>query len=421
MTTDKNSSPDNLRDARLTKALQHMPDAHMQASSQARLAVLRAAHKAVGKAKTYAPSTASDASGSRWWHKILGRPQNRMPWNAAFATVLVASFVTVLWQGKEVPDAKPDSEKISEAAAIAPAPAPAPAPPAPSSSQAPAPFPASAPSGLSPSESPPAPAAPAARQLPAAPSTKDAAKAPSKESTALGNVKREDATAARIEKPVNERKIPDVSDRYNKAATDFVAKTYKSDPVTASTPTPPAMAETPAPAPSTTPATPPPAAAAVPMAAQRAPAPAAPAARTAAPLASDGNANITAESAASEQRSKSYTAPAGTEEIQINGQTRRARVAQVAQLLALLNSLPSLPTSPNLELSSDSTSPIYLRIRNVEYQIYPAQVGQALWSPGQTGSNTEDKKNGSSPLPIRRLSAEQYAQIKRSIAVLLQN
>jgi len=58
-----------------------------------------------------------------------------MPWNAAFATVLVATLVTVLWQREPVPGARPDGE--AGVAAQAPraeapsAPAPPSAPPAP--------------------------------------------------------------------------------------------------------------------------------------------------------------------------------------------------------------------------------------------------------------------------------------------------
>jgi hypothetical protein len=61
-----------------------------------------------------------------------------MPWNAAFATVLVATFVTVLWQREPVPDARLDGE-----ARVAQSPAPAPMPPSaeapPAASQSPAP------------------------------------------------------------------------------------------------------------------------------------------------------------------------------------------------------------------------------------------------------------------------------------------
>ena len=116
MTTDRKLDDNLVRDARLAKALEHMPDAHMQASAQARAAVLHAAQEAVDKKTIARPATLS-----HWWQSIwttiAGSSGNRMPWNAAFATVLVASFITVLWQGKEVPDAKPDSEKISETAA----------------------------------------------------------------------------------------------------------------------------------------------------------------------------------------------------------------------------------------------------------------------------------------------------------------
>lgn len=90
---------EDLRDARLAQALQHMPDAHMQPSAQTRQAVLQEALRAA------APPP---AAVSRWWHAWLDPSDQRMPWSAALASLAVASFITVLWYGQEVPDATPE-------------------------------------------------------------------------------------------------------------------------------------------------------------------------------------------------------------------------------------------------------------------------------------------------------------------------
>lgn len=95
-----------LRDARLKRALQSAPDTSEAPRAATRNAVREAARRAVAK-----PAEAP------WW-------RNRMPWNAAFATVLMAVLVGTLWHDKGVPDARPDMQ-------AAPVPAPAPAPSAP--------------------------------------------------------------------------------------------------------------------------------------------------------------------------------------------------------------------------------------------------------------------------------------------------
>jgi len=111
----------DLRDARLRRALDAAPDADQAPSGATRQAVREAARRAV-----------ASPARTPWWKKAWWpAPRQRMPWNAAFATVLVAGLVTVLWQGEEVPDARTDHSQV-ELPATAPAPraaAPA-APPA---------------------------------------------------------------------------------------------------------------------------------------------------------------------------------------------------------------------------------------------------------------------------------------------------
>lgn len=121
-----------LRDARLRKALHEAPDAHVQPPQRTRDAILQAAHSAV------LPGWRS------WWRKTGDR---RLPWGAALATVAVATLITVMWEGREIPagrrEAAPDLPASPPAAppardaasqpaesAVDAVPAPAPAAPA---------------------------------------------------------------------------------------------------------------------------------------------------------------------------------------------------------------------------------------------------------------------------------------------------
>ena len=89
----------HLRDARLKKALDSAPDAAEVSAEWARVAIKNAALWSLQKPQPVP-----------WWRRWRGgRAGARMPWNAAFATVLLAGFVTVFWHGHEVPDAQPDS------------------------------------------------------------------------------------------------------------------------------------------------------------------------------------------------------------------------------------------------------------------------------------------------------------------------
>lgn len=97
----------NLRDARLRRALDHAPDAHMKPGSAVRASVLRAAHEAV-TATNDVPAAAVARPTMPWWKRLLGG-SGRAPWNAAFATVLLAGFITVMWHGEDVPDAQVES------------------------------------------------------------------------------------------------------------------------------------------------------------------------------------------------------------------------------------------------------------------------------------------------------------------------
>ena len=124
-------------DARLRRMLDHAPDADAAPQPATREAILKIARNAV--APSPLTSAAPAASPASWWQRLLGRPGGgRMPWNAAFATVFVALFVTVMWHDRPVPDARLDEPAPARAPSLpetAPAPAnpaePAPAPSAP--------------------------------------------------------------------------------------------------------------------------------------------------------------------------------------------------------------------------------------------------------------------------------------------------
>ena len=130
--TDKALSPadDDRPDTALQRALAHAPDQSAVPDFRIGKAIRRAAHDAV------APLAGEEAllpmlpADRPWWHRLLfggSKSQGRMPWNAAFATVLVGVLVTLLWQREPVPGPQLDSQ----APAVAPAPV-APASPSPS-------------------------------------------------------------------------------------------------------------------------------------------------------------------------------------------------------------------------------------------------------------------------------------------------
>ncbi|WP_341887098.1 hypothetical protein [Variovorax sp. YR752] len=164
-------SNDDLHDPRLRRALDHAPDRDAMPAAHTRDAILKMAHNLAGAP---APAVGHVAEAAPWWRRVFGGgggPRSRMPWNAAFATVLVATFVTVLWHREPVPEAGLDGE-----AQVAGAPAPASAPPA---QTAEAPAAASAPTPAAPAAEPAATAdmmPPAAQRSEAARDAKETLK-----------------------------------------------------------------------------------------------------------------------------------------------------------------------------------------------------------------------------------------------------
>ncbi|WP_398498102.1 hypothetical protein [Variovorax sp.] len=118
---------DDLRDARLRRALAHAPDNEALPEARTREAILKMAHNL---AAATPPAAANVPAAQPWWRRLFGGGEApaRMPWNAAFATLLVVGFVTVLWRQEPVPDARLDGEaRVGGAVAEAP-PAPREAP-----------------------------------------------------------------------------------------------------------------------------------------------------------------------------------------------------------------------------------------------------------------------------------------------------
>ena len=115
-----------LRDARFKKALEAAPDSDARPTPSVANTLRTAAHNAI-------PAAVPRETPVSWWRRLwqsTGQP--RSPWGAAFATVLMAVLVTVMWVREPIPDARPIAPPASKPAPLADAPlaeAPKPAPP----------------------------------------------------------------------------------------------------------------------------------------------------------------------------------------------------------------------------------------------------------------------------------------------------
>ena len=111
----------DLRDARFRRALESAPDGEAMPNAALRRAIRDKAQQAVTKGKE---------EPAAWWRFWALPREQLMPWNAGFATLLLGVLVAVMWQGEEVPDAKPQAKLAVDPpiAAQPKAPAPAPAP-----------------------------------------------------------------------------------------------------------------------------------------------------------------------------------------------------------------------------------------------------------------------------------------------------
>lgn len=168
-------SEDDRPDPLLRRALEHAPDHSAVPDFRVGKRIRSMAHDAV------APEAAQDLlpmlpDGQPWWRRLLfgsGAGRSNMPWNAAFATVVVGVLVTVLWQREPVPGPQLDSQAPAKERAPAPAVVPAPVPAAPAPSQqaeAPTPNSAAEPRIALPPTVPEAPALPGPPTPPMVPS-----------------------------------------------------------------------------------------------------------------------------------------------------------------------------------------------------------------------------------------------------------
>lgn len=97
-----------LRDVRLQRALEHAPhDAAVPADAVSQ-AVRRHARQALQADRALVPRR------QPWWHALWHASGSQAgPRNAAFATLVLAGFVTLLWQGREIPGAGPHESPVS--------------------------------------------------------------------------------------------------------------------------------------------------------------------------------------------------------------------------------------------------------------------------------------------------------------------
>ena len=111
----------HLRDARLHKALEFAPD---MAQAPVKYVVDAIKFEA---AKALQPILAKPSLG-RWVRiKAWWLPADHMPWNAALASLLLASLVTLVWRGEDTPGAEteaPPTPPVAAAPSATPTPAP---------------------------------------------------------------------------------------------------------------------------------------------------------------------------------------------------------------------------------------------------------------------------------------------------------
>ncbi|MGE0496902.1 MAG: hypothetical protein AB7I35_16980 [Ramlibacter sp.] len=94
-----------LRDARLARALDYAPDQAEVPDARARAAIRKIAIEALAVSRPVPVPRPRP-----WWRRLWSPAPGaaRMPWNAALATVLLASLVTLLWHDREPPGARLD-------------------------------------------------------------------------------------------------------------------------------------------------------------------------------------------------------------------------------------------------------------------------------------------------------------------------
>lgn len=108
---------DDLYEPALRRALAHAPDHAAVPKFHVSKSIRQLAHDAIGPSD----EEMTAALDRPWWRQLFGGGKSLMPWNAAFATVLVGVLVTFLWQREPVPGPQLDRPAPSPAAVPAPA------------------------------------------------------------------------------------------------------------------------------------------------------------------------------------------------------------------------------------------------------------------------------------------------------------
>lgn len=381
-----NENNDDLHDPRLRRALDHAPDRDAVPAAHTREAILKMAHNL---AAVSAPAAGHVAEAAPWWRRLFGggSPRSRMPWNAAFATVLVATFVTVLWHREPVPEAGLDGE-----AQVTGAPAPASAPPA-QPAEAPAPVQAAPPAAEPAATADTTP--PAVQRSEVARDTKETLKQRETQEARDASRRREAPAAASIQKD-EERMLE------------------KAAPVPAPAPTAPAIASAPMPAPPMADVgqSPAPYAAAPPAPAVAPAAPAAPMPResadTAPSFAAQGG--VSANVAGMQRRAAPASAPAAAKaaapraateattagvfsaldrwtalDITRAGTATRQARGDTEGLAALVNTVARAATVSGGELSSPVEARIELRRDGALLAVLEIAGDQVRWTPQPDG------------------------------------
>ncbi|MFM9880425.1 MAG: hypothetical protein ACKVOO_08470 [Burkholderiaceae bacterium] len=109
-----------LRDARFTRALQSAPDQDAVPAAASREAVLRSARLALAQDRAQAGAPTEPGSRAGWWRWLAPAEGSGAPWKAAFATLLLGGFITLLWQGQEPPGALPERPTAAIKPALTP-------------------------------------------------------------------------------------------------------------------------------------------------------------------------------------------------------------------------------------------------------------------------------------------------------------
>ena len=112
-------APDEpLQDEALHKALAQAPDRALLPDWRIRQAILEHAHDAVSASEELLAASRAPASwwSLAWWREKVGVTSS-LPWNAAFATVLLGVLITLIWRREPIPAPQLDERPVASAPA----------------------------------------------------------------------------------------------------------------------------------------------------------------------------------------------------------------------------------------------------------------------------------------------------------------